>query len=732
MPRQSRSPHVVWLAIAVLAFALLASAAPAHLAAAEPVAPAAVTCLDWNIQGQWQYRASGGGYGNLNFLQDAAGKLTGSWHNVAQGSSGAISGQITGASVVWGDAGSGENLQATVDAAGTKMAGTYTSSTSNGTWEATGAAHCLRWSTPLPAGTARAVVKWGEYTYYVTLPAAGGAAGAGAPTLSPQQSDRPPTITFLGDVSLDIDVVIYDTDPPASLQVVERVDGGLRRPIGTLARVGPSGDGGTRYRGRVQLRPLNPIGVGGRETHDVIVVDPRNNEWRVTTVVMLLIDPSGYIYDAATTDRVEGATVSLYRKEGGLWVLWNAAQYLQTNPQVSDSQGRYGWEVPEGDYQVRVSKRCYAATQSTSMHVPPPRTDVNLGVAAVACSPLMVTDIWTADSAGQIKSTFAPGERVVTHVMVSSTATQDTTVVGSWLVTDPSGRRVDAMSGSGTYIVAPFGAELTFAGDLPAAAAEGVYSFGLELTGQGQTLFRGTQFEAHRGTGRVYLPLVLNGAAPQGITGRVTVGGAPAAGVTLTLRHFDGSAWSTVAETLTGSDGRYLFTNAPSLSSGQRYYVLFGPNNTNPDLVYAWYGPDITAYTAGVAQEGGTFDIANVALLSPDNGATVTLPVTLIWQMRGVPGDSYAAGLFDPTGDDEWSTPLLGAVDRVTINALPGGATYGHTYGWYVDVYAAADSFGTSYFYREIRFASGGAGAAPEAAMRGLLQRAEAGKTIRR
>jgi len=466
----------------------------------------------------------------------------------------------------------------------------------------------------------------------------------------------------------------------------------------------------------------------------VLIVDPDDNEWRLIRIVMLLIDPSGYIYDTSNSSRVEGAMVSLYRNEGGQWVLWNAAQYLQTNPQVSDAEGRYGWEVPEGDYQVRVSKRCFAPTQSASLHIPPPRTDVNLGLSPVTCSELTITGIWTADGAGKPKSEFRQGEHVVTHVQVSSTATQDITVAGSWLVTGPEGHRVSALSGTGTYVVAPFGAELTFAGDLSVTAPLGSYGFGLELVDQGQILFGGTQFSVHEQAGRICLPLVLR-TQPQvlpGIAGRVTIGQAPGANVDLSLLLWNGEATSTVATATTGSDGRYQFLSVASLPSGQVYYVQFGPNSTDPNLLFVWYGPNIESYTAGTAQPGGDFDIANVRLLSPGGGATVTLPATFVWQTRGVPGDSYAWRFFDLTGDGRWITNPLGAADRFTLGSLPSGVAWNHDYGWAVRVYAAEDSYGESYYYRRVVFSQGAAAAAPSAPEGDLVLQGQADKHLPR
>ena len=101
----------------------------------------------------------------------------------------------------------------------------------------------------------------------------------------------------------------------------------------------------------------------------------------------VLIDPSGYIYEAVTSNRVADATASIYYKElyedmyGDSYereVLWDAAKFDQVNPQLTDAEGNYGWDVPSGWWQVRVVKDGYVPTTSEWLPVPPPQLDVNL------------------------------------------------------------------------------------------------------------------------------------------------------------------------------------------------------------------------------------------------------------------------------------------------------------------------------------------------------------------
>ena len=85
-----------------------------------------------------------------------------------------------------------------------------------------------------------------------------------------------------------------------------------------------------------------------------------------------LIDPSGYACDALTGQRLAGARATLYFKasEDGEAEEWDASPYGQQNPLVTDGQGRFSWDVPEGWWQVRIEKEGYASASSDWIRVP--------------------------------------------------------------------------------------------------------------------------------------------------------------------------------------------------------------------------------------------------------------------------------------------------------------------------------------------------------------------------
>ncbi|WP_169447599.1 carboxypeptidase regulatory-like domain-containing protein [Paenibacillus daejeonensis] len=91
-------------------------------------------------------------------------------------------------------------------------------------------------------------------------------------------------------------------------------------------------------------------------------------------------DPSGYVYEAVPSNRLEGVKAVLYElnTDTGEWLQWDAEWYLQQNPLHTDQEGRYGWDVPEGIWQVRYEKDGYEPAESAELTVLPPHFDVNI------------------------------------------------------------------------------------------------------------------------------------------------------------------------------------------------------------------------------------------------------------------------------------------------------------------------------------------------------------------
>jgi hypothetical protein len=182
----------------------------------------------------------------------------------------------------------------------------------------------------------------------------------------------------------------------------------------------------------------------------------------------------------------------------------------------------------------------------------------------------------------------------------------------------------------------------------------------------------------------------------------VTYNGEPAAGLKLWLQFWNGAAWTEQATVTTAGDGSYNFIGAPSLATGQEYYVLYANTNDpnpGPGYLWNWYANSISSYTAGTAVAGGDFDVADIAFVSPADGASATLPATFCWTPRSASTDNYKLVFYNPATDKVASTDYLGYVDCVTITGLPSGWPSGETYTWWVRAYQGADPDATPYNY---------------------------------
>ena len=110
-----------------------------------------------------------------------------------------------------------------------------------------------------------------------------------------------------------------------------------------------------------------------------------------------VIDPSGYVYDIDTDERIPNAKATSYwipTPETGAdteyWAnvptdedegeIWDAGEWSQSNPIYTNSLGQYAWDVPEGWWRVKVEAEDYETAWSDWMPVPPEQTDVNIGL----------------------------------------------------------------------------------------------------------------------------------------------------------------------------------------------------------------------------------------------------------------------------------------------------------------------------------------------------------------
>ncbi len=98
------------------------------------------------------------------------------------------------------------------------------------------------------------------------------------------------------------------------------------------------------------------------------------------------IDPSGYVYEGVESNRLQGVTATIYYKEtmDSNASIWDADEYDQFNPLLTDQDGCYAWDVPEGFWQVKYEKDGYETAYSDWLPVPPPQMDINMGMISEA------------------------------------------------------------------------------------------------------------------------------------------------------------------------------------------------------------------------------------------------------------------------------------------------------------------------------------------------------------
>jgi hypothetical protein len=129
---------------------------------------------------------------------------------------------------------------------------------------------------------------------------------------------------------------------------------------------------------------------------------------------IVLIDPSGYVYEAPDTSiRIPGAAVFLERFDGTNFVLTDpvddAALYSPLdNPELTLSNGGYRWDVAAGTYRVRVVKTGCDPATSGPVVVPPEVTDLNVGLVCHDDDADGVAD-WRETNSGVFTSLLATG-----------------------------------------------------------------------------------------------------------------------------------------------------------------------------------------------------------------------------------------------------------------------------------------------------------------------------------
>ena len=122
---------------------------------------------------------------------------------------------------------------------------------------------------------------------------------------------------------------------------------------------------------------------GPKPDKDMMWDDSELNDREVRPIY----DPSGYVYEAVPSNRLEGVTAKVYYQDESGKAEWNAGDYDQSNPQTTDASGMFAWFVPDGKWKVEFTKEGYESTDSSNvlaavsdggwLPVPPPQFEVN-------------------------------------------------------------------------------------------------------------------------------------------------------------------------------------------------------------------------------------------------------------------------------------------------------------------------------------------------------------------
>lgn len=111
-----------------------------------------------------------------------------------------------------------------------------------------------------------------------------------------------------------------------------------------------------------------------------------NRAYKTDGQMRIIIDPSGIVYEGIRSKTVSGAIVTCYilNEDTGKWDKWNAEDYDQKNPLITDEAGSYAWDVPEGRYYVTCEKEGFDLIKSEEFEVAPPKFDLDFNLLNTA------------------------------------------------------------------------------------------------------------------------------------------------------------------------------------------------------------------------------------------------------------------------------------------------------------------------------------------------------------
>lgn len=102
----------------------------------------------------------------------------------------------------------------------------------------------------------------------------------------------------------------------------------------------------------------------------------------------VLVDPYGYVFTVVDNQelRLNGAVVVLYsfNEEKNSFTIWNAEQYGQTNPYITDKSGEFAFFVPKGKYYLEVKKENYEVKKTNVFEVERDVININIELKKIS------------------------------------------------------------------------------------------------------------------------------------------------------------------------------------------------------------------------------------------------------------------------------------------------------------------------------------------------------------
>jgi hypothetical protein len=198
-----------------------------------------------------------------------------------------------------------------------------------------------------------------------------------------------------------------------------------------------------------------------------------------------IIDPAGYVYEAVPSNRLTGVTVTCFGAgedfpfdgdaptrnavELGL-NLWNATDYDQVNPLLTNHEGRFAWDVPPGWWQVRAEMSGFETAFSEWMPVPPIQLNVNIGMINRAAPTVESVNAYP----DAVEIAFGRYMDVTTLTPENITVTLNGTAVSGEIIFVNLEHSIDPTSEYVTYLDAYFASVIRFVPSTPLQVGDSV------------------------------------------------------------------------------------------------------------------------------------------------------------------------------------------------------------------------------------------------------------------